>query len=107
MENFWQDVRHGARVLRKSPSFSLVAVLSLAPGIGANTTIFTVVNAILLHPLPVKEISQLVELHTIDTKTHLGFDNATNATKPGLSYSTVQDYQKYNEVFTGVTCTVH
>jgi len=77
MENFWQDVRHGARVLRKSPSFSLVAVLSLALGIGANTTIFTVVNAILLHPLPVKEISQLVELDTIDAKTHVGFANAT------------------------------
>src|SRR5438094_5089019 len=106
MENFWQDVRHGARVLRKSPSFSLVAVLSLALGIGANTTIFTVVNAILLHPLPVKEISQLVELDTIDTKTHLGFANATNATKLGLSFSNFQDYQKHNEVFTGATCII-
>ena len=106
MENFWQDVRHGARVLRKSPSFSLVAVLSLALGIGANTTIFTVVNAILLHPLPVKEISQLVELDTIDTKTHLGFANATNATKLGLSFSNFQDYQKQNEVFTGATCII-
>ncbi len=106
MENFWQDVRHGARVLRKSPSFSVVAVLSLALGIGANTTIFTVVNAILLHPLPVKDISQLVELDTIDTKTHLGFANATNATKLGLSFSNFQDYQKQNEVFTGATCII-
>ncbi len=101
MENFWQDVRHGARVLRKSPSFSLVAVLSLALGIGANTTIFTVVNAILLHPLPVKEISQLVELDTIDAKTHVGF---ANATKLGLSFGNLQDYQQQNEVLSGLTC---
>ena len=106
MENFWQDIRHGARVLRKSPSFSVVAVLSLALGIGANTTIFTVVNAILLHPLQVKDISQVVELDTIDTKTHLGFANATNATKLGLSFSNFQDYQKQNEVFTGATCII-
>src|SRR5436305_6457136 len=106
MEYFWQDVRHGARVLRKSPGFSAVAVLSLALGIGADTTIFTVVNAILLHPLPVKKISQLVELDTIDTKTHLVFANATTATKLGLSFSNFQDYQKHNEVFTGATCII-
>src|SRR5437762_875922 len=106
MENFWQDIAHGARVLRKSPSFSVVPVLSLALGIGANTTIFTVVNAILLHPLQVKDISQVVELDTIDTKTHLGFANATNATKLGLSFSNFQDYQKQNEVFTGATCII-
>ncbi|HEV2194799.1 MAG TPA: ABC transporter permease [Candidatus Acidoferrum sp.] len=99
MEYFWQDVRHGARVLRKSPGFSAVAILSLALGIGANTTIFTVVNAILLHPLPVKDISQVVELDTIDTKTHVGF---ANATKLGLSFRNFQDYQKQNEVLSGV-----
>src|SRR6266480_3354157 len=106
METFWQDIRHGLRMLLKSPGFSAVAVLSLALGIGANTTIFTVVNAILLHPLPVKDISQVVELDTIDTKTHLGFANATNATKLGLSFSNFQDYQKQNEVFTGATCII-
>ena len=53
-----------------------------------------------------KEISQLVELDTIDTKTQLGFANATNATKLGLSFSNFQDYQKHNEVFTGATCII-
>lgn len=103
VEYFWQDVRHGARVLRKSPGFSAVAILSLALGIGANTTIFTVVNAILLHPLPVKDISQVVQLDTIDTKTHVGF---ANATKLGLSFRNFQDYQKQNEVLSGVTCII-
>src|SRR5215472_10622978 len=103
MEYFWQDVRHGARMLLKSPGFSVVAVLSLALGIGANTTIFTVVNAVLLHPLPIKDISQVVELDTIDSKTHVGF---ANATKIGLSFHNFQDYQKQNEVLSGVACIV-
>ena len=103
METFWQDIRHGLRVLRKSPGFSAVAVLSLALGIGANTTIFTVVNAILLHPLPVKDISQLVELDTIDTKTKVGF---ANATKIGMSFPNFQDYQKQTEVFSALSCIV-
>ena len=100
MKDFWQDLRHGARVLLKSPSFSVVAVLSLALGIGANTTIFTVVNAVLLDPLPVKDISQLVEVDTIDAKTHVGF---AGATKLGLSFRNFQDYQQQNDVFTGIT----
>ena len=101
MKDFWQDVRHGARVLRKSPGFSAVAIVSLALGIGANTTIFTVVNAILLHPLPVRDISQLVELDTIDIKTHVGF---ANGTKLGLSFRNFQDYQTQNQVLSAVTC---
>ena len=69
METLWQDIRYAVRMLIKNPGFSAIAMLSLALGIGANTTIFTVVNAILLHPLPVKDISRLVELDTVDTKT--------------------------------------
>ena len=103
MKDLWQDVRHGARVLLKSPSFSAVAVLSLALGIGANTTIFTVVNAVLLHPLPVEDISRLVEVDTIDSKTHVGL---AGATKLGLSFRNFQDYQQQNGVFTGITCFV-
>ena len=101
MKDFWQDLRQGARVLLKSPSFSVVAVLSLALGIGANTTIFTVVNAILLDPLPVKDISQLVQVDTIDAKTQVGF---ARATKLGLSFRNFQDYQQQNEVLTGISC---
>lgn len=100
METFWQDLRHGARVLLKSPGFTVVALLSLALGIGANTTIFTVVNAILLNPLPVKDISHLVELDTIDAKTHVGF---ANAEKLGMSFPNFQDYQRQDEVFSGLT----
>src|SRR5690349_5784759 len=103
METLLQDIRHGARVLWKSPGFSAVAILSLALGIGANTTIFTVVNAVLLNPLAVKDISRLVELDTIDAKTHVGF---ANATKLGMSFPNFQDYQRQNEVFSGVSCIV-
>jgi predicted permease len=103
MQTLWQDVRFAVRMLIKNPAFSAAAILSLALGIGANTTIFTVVNAVLLHPLPVKDIARLVEVDTVDTKTRV---TAANATKLGMSYPNFQDYARENQVLLGLSCYV-
>lgn len=62
MPGLFKDVRYGLHLLRKSPGLTLVAVLTLALGIGANTAIFTLIDALLLREVPVREPEQLVEL---------------------------------------------
>ena len=96
---FGQDFRSGLRMLRQNPGFTIVAVLSLALGIGANTAIFTIINAVFLHPLPVEEPSKLVEVFTRDTKTV-----NTNALfqLTATSFPNYEDFRDQNTVFSGL-----
>ena len=97
--NFQQDLRGGLRMLKKSPGFTFVAVLSLALGIGANTAIFTIISAVFLHPLPVEEPSRLAEMFTRDTLT---LDAETNRQLTPTSLPNYEDYRDQNTVFTGL-----
>ncbi len=93
VDGLWQDLRIGMRTLRKSPGFAVVAVLTLALGIGANSSIFSFVNAILLRPLPgITNLDRLVKLGR--TQEGRGFD--------AFSYREFTDYRDRNQVFSGV-----
>ena len=89
LEQFWQDLRHAARSLRRSPGFSLVAVLSLAFGIGVNTAIFTLVNGILLKKLPIPEADRVVQLEA----------RMKPFTSAGFSYPQFAELRKQTEIF--------
>ena len=92
MHILWQDIRYAARMLRKSPGFTAVAVLSLALGIGANTSIFSFINAVLLRPLPIDKPEQLVFV----------FSGSRTSPYSVSSYPDYVDYRDKNQVFSDV-----
>jgi len=92
METLLQDVRFGFRVLVKSPGFTAVAIVTLALGIGANTALFSVINGVLLSPLPFSEPDQLVTLH----------ENKPNFEGGSISYPNFRDWQNDNHTFSAL-----
>jgi predicted permease len=92
MTTLWQDLRYGLRMLRKTPGFTAIAILSLALGIGANTAIFSLVNTALLRPLPVENPEELVALGNAEA----------NRLFPTFSYPNYRDLQERNQVLSGL-----
>jgi predicted permease len=90
--DLWQDLRYGARMLLKNPGFSAVIVLTLSLGIGANAALFSVVNGVLLNPLPFPKPEQLVSLH----------QRMPNVAAGSVSYPNYLDWQKENQTFSAM-----
>ena len=93
MNGLLEDLRYGLRALAKNRSFTAVAVFSLALGIGANTTVFTLVHAVLMRPLPVADPGRLVEVYTLD---------ARNPGNWGSSFPNYQEYRSHTQAFSSL-----
>jgi putative ABC transport system permease protein len=94
MEGLFNDIAYGTRTLRKHPGFTAIAVLTLALGIGANTAIFSVVNAVLLNPLPYSEPQRLVALGQTSPENP--------GTRGNVSYPNFLDWKTRSRVFDGI-----
>jgi predicted permease len=92
MDTLLQDLRYGLRMLRKSPGFTLVAAITLALGIGANTAIFSVVNGVLLRPLPYPDAGRLVMV----------YESTRDFRKNSIAYPNFLDWRRENHSFTGI-----
>jgi predicted permease len=98
MDTLWQDLRYGARMLVKARGLTAVAVLSLALGIGANTTIFSLINALFLTPVPVADPATLVNLYTTDERNTGGSNDFLPTSRANFL-----DYRDQSASFAGIT----
>src|SRR5713101_6000316 len=94
LADLWRDLRYTCRTMRKSPMFVVFVVLTLALGIGANTTVFTVINTLVLNPLPVPKSSELVAVAAAEAKS-----TSKSSMPLPISYANLKDYAVKNEVF--------
>ena len=93
-ESVWQDVRYGARQMRRSPGFAVIAILTLALGIGANTAIFTLVQGILLRSLPMTDPSRLYRIGDLGHCCYFGSFESDDGDFDLFSYDLYQHFQK-------------
>ena len=89
MTSFLQDLRYALRMLARSPGFTAIAVLTLALGIGANSAIFSVVEAVLVRPLPIRDPDRVIVLHLQMPKINLPRTEISPLRKSATSLSTV------------------
>jgi predicted permease len=97
IEDLWRDLRYAVRTMRKSPMFVLFVVLTLGLGIGANTTVFTVINTLILNPLPVRNSAELAAVAAVEVKS-----TAKSSSPLPISYANLKDYQARNRVFSSL-----
>ena len=99
LDSAWRDFRYGARLLRLNPAFALVAILSLALGVGANTAIFQLLDAVRLRTLPVKDPQQLVEVRIAETPG--GRTGQFNGRRPNLTNPLWERIRDQQQAFSG------